>query len=92
MTFPLEQSEGLASLLSGLGFFSNTVICGGGGGTPATDHRIWICGVGVRRGGAAFGAQSWNFFNGNRMALNGKPLGGPISIKMTSTDTCVSGD
>lgn len=28
--FPLEQSEGLVSLLSMLGFFSNTVICGRG--------------------------------------------------------------
>lgn len=36
------------------------------------------------------GPKLGNFFSGNHRALNGQPLGGPISLKMTFTDTCVS--
>lgn len=86
MTFPLEQSEGLVSLLSVLGFFSNTVICRRGPQPQITGSGS----VGLVCRGTAFGAQSWNFFNGNHMALDGQPLGGPISIKRTFTDTYVS--
>lgn len=60
-------------------------------GTPAIDHRIWICGVGGQ-GETAFGVQPGNVFNENRMAFNGQPLGGPINLRMTFSDTCVSGD
>lgn len=61
-------------------------------GTPVIDHRIWICGVGGQGEWPLGGVQPWNFFNENRMAFNGQPLGGPINLKMTFSDTCVSGD
>lgn len=59
-------------------------------GTPVIDHRLWICEVSEQKGGTAFGVQPWNFFNVNLMAFNGQPLGGPINLNMTFTDTCVS--